>query len=241
MNEIDWLMASALADPPVGQLILTASGPWVVPPGVTSISAVAVQAGGSSPGALIQRGAAVLLRAQNGARIGDGGGEGGTVGNSGIVHGTTAAHYQNGGPGAGGYSGNGGDGAWWVPVSFSHRGETAGMGGGGGGGGSSIRWPDAEQPDNLSAGGGVGLYGQGASGEPGLPGSGGTGATYGGCYWNATPIRGGALAWKNSIAVTPGETLAISIGERSHSYSGPGAVRIIWGGDRSFPYNAGDI
>lgn len=83
----------------------------------------------------------------------------------------------------------------------------------------------------------------GAGGTPGLAGgvgSGGSGA--GGVYGGGSgayltmnrPQAGGALAWKNGIVVTPGLSLQIRV-------TAGGAARIIWGGGRSFPYNAGDV
>lgn len=241
----DWLMAASGASEVLGQTVLTDVGTtsWTVPAGVSSISAVAVQAGGSASGASISRGATVLLRAMNGSRVGDGGGDGGSTEYGSKVNGSTGDYYQVGGPGAGGYSGAGGNGGSHTDVSFFYRAPTAGAGGGGGGGEPHVQFSGGGT-SSTSVGGGVGLLGQGSSGGTGAsgqPGSGGSGATYGGCYWDSTPVRGGALSWRNSIPVTPGEVLTISIGARSSANSGPGAIRILWGGGRSFPSNAGDM
>ncbi|MFG1270753.1 hypothetical protein V5F40_22645 [Xanthobacter sp. DSM 14520] len=59
--------------------------------------------------------------------------------------------------------------------------------------------------------------------------------------------RGGELAWKNKIPVTPGETLSIVVGApgfnctnpcttANTAYGGKGGVRILWGAGRSFPF-----
>ena len=165
-------------------------------------------------------------------RTGEGGGNGG------------GGHspYRGAG-GAGGYSGNGGNGnvteGSYVPaasgtvVQFSDGNDGAGGGGGSGGGGRLVAFWNEDDPtpfwdymwgvgvESPWFGGGVGVYGEGSSGEggekatasvlaeAGSPGSGGVGTKYG----------GGA----------------------SGSSAGPGAVRIIWGpGDRAFPStNAG--
>ena len=234
--------ASAASAPAEGQIVFTAAGitNWVVPPGVTSISMVAVQSYGRSAPTTITVNSVIVCRAQNGARIGDGGGDGGVNGTS-YDDGTNA--LQSGGGGAGGYAGNGGRGADGGYFNSS-------SGSGGGGGGGSFR-------TNIGMmGGGVGLLGQGANGaggggnQPGAPGSPG-GTTYGeGLYGsaytkdgipNGTP--GGALAYKNNVAVTPGQQIAISIGAKNPTvvHNG-GAVRIIWGAGRAYPStNTGDL
>ena len=80
-------------------------------------------------------------------------------------------------------------------------------------------------------------------GRGGWPGGGGGSATG---YWNAG--NGGALAYKNTIAVTPGNTYQIIVGQggwgggtgndnyTNAGVGGGGAVRIVWPGDtRTFP------
>ena len=131
---------------------------------------------------------------------------GGNGGNAGGVTGVPSG--SGGGGGAAGYSGNGGGGYW----TDGEIGWSAGSGGGGAGGlGGTIA-------TGLN-GGGVGLYGQGASGSAsnggngaGSPGSGGVGTSYGG--------GGGSQRFNSSTAAV---------------YSGYGAVRIVWGLNRSFP------
>lgn len=235
----------ASASAPAGQVVLlTGTTSWVVPAGVTSISMVAVQCGGTQGSAAapttVTVSSVIVCRAQNGNRIGDGGGDGGT-GTSGYDDGESVFALPGGG-GAGGYSGNGGQaGCNYI------RPPTAGAGGGGGGG-TSIN-------DNSSAasGGGVGLLGAGANGAAGTngssfsaagkPGSGGSGATYGGGGPSGVTFQssgaGGALSYKNNVAVSPGQTVTVSIPSTS---AGAGAVRIIWGDGRAYPStNTADV
>lgn len=144
------------------------------------------------------------------------GGAGGTVivgtGGSGGQGGNGSDRDTNnagGGGGAGGYSGNGGLGA-----DENSNNATAGSGGGGGGGGRGTS-------TTTRGGGGVGLLGEGANGAAGAlnvsggGGSGGnTGAYSGGLY-------GGGGAGGD--------------GGASGAAGANGAIRIIWGGDRTFP------
>lgn len=208
----------------VGQAVL---GPgttsWTVPAGVFSICVVCVQAGGygSVAGgiATLTVSGTVVCRAQNGNRLGDGGGDGGSGG--------AGNEYGPGcGSGAGGYSGNGGRG------SGTDGSAAPGVGGGGGGSQSSG-----------SGGGGVGLHGQGANGivatRPASNGSssavicGGGGTSY---YSDYQGGRGGALSYKNNIAVTPGQVLAVSIGAALPiADAQAGGIRIIWGAGRAYP------
>jgi hypothetical protein len=130
----------------------------------------------------------------------NGGGIGGVGGASGFWGGTpSAASNHGGGGGAGGYSGNGGRGSDGDLVAGPAAPSTAGAGGGGGGAGLGA---------TPLAGGGVGIYGQGANGTRGTnsisggAGSGGSGTQYGG--------GGGTLG-------------------------GNGVVRIVWGVNRRFP------
>lgn len=111
---------------------------------------------------------------------------------------------------------------------------TSGAAGGanGGSGGSDGLWAsiDGKVPTN-------GTKGRAAGGSFG--GGGGTGP---GGYMSG---GGGELSWANNIAVTPGAKLTITVGAGGQStelfarpYTGPGAggaVRIMWGGGRSFP------
>lgn len=223
--------------PALGQVVFTSSGTWTPPPGVTSFCAVAVQRGGAQGEANASKvtvGGTVVLRALNGSRIGQGGGDGGlggasllaSIGSSGGYPGG-GTEFDYGGGGAGGYAGNGGRGG----RSGQGIAPTAGSGGGGGGGDS-----DGTSP---GSGGGVGLYGQATSGAA----NGGNGSPPGPFYGVGTGAssggdgRGGALAWANDLACTPGVGVAV---QAVSGNSTAGAVRIIWGGGRSFPFNAGD-
>lgn len=224
-------MAVRSTGDPVGQVVLDpGTTSWTVPANVTSISVVCVQAGGygSNAGGITTLTVAgtVVCRAQNGARIGDGGGNGG-VGSPGSLDGEGNLIQVGFAGGAGGYSGNGG-----TPYA-------AGSGGGGGG---------STSPSG--GGGGVGLHGQGANGPPGVkPASngspsavvrGGGGTSF---YSDYTGGSGGALAYKNNIAVTPGQVLTTSIGAATASADNQaGGIRIIWGAGRAYPStNTGDM
>ncbi len=249
--------AATLFQAAPGQVVITTTGAstWTVPLGVYSISMVAVQSGAdvSSTGTDITVASTVVCRAKNSARIGDGGGDGGLGGNG--FNDFVVTSGGGGGGGAGGYSGNGGNGG-----SHDANPGSAGAGGGGGGGagaggsGGSNTWLGA-------GGGGVGLLGSGANGAGGtidfmvvngggggssgtaggggsssVAGAGGTyGAGAGGDPLNVAAPRGGALSYKNAIAVTPGSSVSLNIPGTN------GAVRIMWGGARSYPSNAGDL
>jgi len=130
-----------------------------------------------------------------------------------------------GGGGAAGYSGNGGFGG---RTGSYNAGNGSGGGGGGGGGGGNSR-------DN-GGGGGVGINGEGASGVGGnsafintvngARGGGGSGGTGGAASpnYNAGVYGGGAGSDNDtsSFQVT----------------GGGGAIRIIWGTGKSYPFNA---
>jgi len=159
---------------------------------------------------------------------------GGTGGNAGIG-------YNCGGGGAAGYGGNGGNGGLY---SSTYAQPTAGSGGGGGGGGGvySSYFLGA---DRAPTGGGVGLYGIGANGAAGVNktgneagnigvggggGSGGASGTNYGSY--GASQRGGNYGGGNGGIGSQTEL------NRGNTAPGPGAVRIIWGLGRSFPYAA---
>lgn len=217
-----------------GQIVFNTSGTtnWTVPAGVTSICCVCVQANGNAPATTVTVNSTVVCQALNGSRIGDGGGDGGVPGTRVYVSGYL---YGGGAGGAGGYGGNGGNGG-----TTSGAGATSGSGGGGGGGGGGV---GPGGPGR--AGGGTGLLGQGsngapgATGAPGSPGSNGSGTLFGGGLAGTgtqSGLGGGALAYKNNVAVTPGQTVTISIGATN------GAVRIIWGAGRAYPStNTGNV
>lgn len=210
---------------------------WTVPGGVTSISMVCVCNAFSESSVTV--GGTIVCRALNSGIIGDGGGLGGLGGNP---AGTSDPVREGAGGGAGGYSGNGGNGVGTNSPS--------GEGNGGGGSGGSCLFVSGTGYLGFG-GGGVGLKGIGASGVSatsagGKGGSGGgdstssNGGLYGGGSANGAGPgrRGGALAYKNNVAVTPGQIITIKV---AGSTSDKGGVRVMWGGGRSYPSNAGDV
>lgn len=118
-------------------------------------------------------------------------GTGGGRGGNGFIQVSSGA----GGGGAGGYSGNGGNGG---DAQYS---PTAGQGGGGGGG------------FNTSQGGGVGIYGQGPSGNAGTS-------------WSPEGSPGSAQF---------GPVFGSGSGAERIVTSSHGAVRLVWGPGRAFP------
>lgn len=160
-------------------------------------------------------GVVVGSSATGGTYVGDGGGNGGGV----------PAHNSSidatGGGGAGGYSGNGGD-AGSIDTDDAQAGSGGGGGGGGAGGNGRYGGP----------GGGVGLYGEGSNGTAGVyspsgngtPGGGGSGGEAG---RTSVPLGGGAFGGGGGGVDSTG---SLTIGNGAG-----GAVRIVWGADRSFP------
>ena len=158
-------------------------------------------------------GTSTFTGGDGGNYVGDGGGNGGNGGSSGGSDGA-------GGGGAGGYSGNGGLGG----VQNYNSGNGWDGSGGAGGGGSDGMYNGSF--GSGGDGGGVGLYGEGNSGTGGVsgvqsngqngnPGFGGDGQSYGG---------GGHGSNQNNPG--PGAS---------------GAVRIIWGSGRAFPWYAAKL
>lgn len=152
-----------------------------------------------------------------------------------------------GGAGAAGYTGNGG-----------HSGTSSGCAtsnaqvGGGGGGGSHCY----SSTYGHASGGGVGVYGKGADGKTNAIGPQGSRPT---CGWSCSSYNGyggsggsggGDGTFGQQILLTPCNCRAVSGGDYGgggggggsslhvKGFGGKGAVRIIWGTGRSFPYNA---
>ena len=154
-------------------------------------------------------------------RSGDGGGDGGGG----------AGGSRNGSGGAGGYSGNG---------AYGTDTDTTPQLSSGGGGGAS--W---NQNNVGGAGaGGVGLFGQGANGASGtgttdMNGKGGSGGTDGG-GGPFGPNRLSTVPHGGSYGGGGGSAGSINYGPQpsASGNGGPGAVRIMWGAQRSFPNNA---
>lgn len=264
------LAAAMFVPASAGQVVFEAIGTtqYVVPDGVTSLCMVAVQPGGdtSGIGSTVTVNGAIVCRALNGARIGDGGGDGG-LGGTGYWNYPLRA--PGGGAGAGGYTGPGGRGG-----TANGAAAEAGQGGGGGGGkeGSFYETNPPGFGVGAGGGGGVGLRGQGTNGtpggNPGTAGSGGSegangangqsndgnsggGGKYGGGPGGGSAVtpdnglRGGALAWKNNVSVTPGQVITVYIpapGSNGTYPGGIGGVRILWGDGRFYPStNTGDF
>lgn len=232
----------------IGQIAYTTPGVYsfVVPIGVSAISAVAV--GGGSAGTDTTSIPAGLSSLGSFLSAGGGGGVAGGVVIAGA--GWSGGNGPNGGGGAGGYAGVGGIGGGSGGGAYGYPGAggggvglmgqglngaggagsggaggsgTGGSGGGGGGTGSGA-WP-------LGGTGGSG----GVKGDGRVATYGGSGGAYGG---GGSHGGGGALAYVNSVAVTAGQQITVTVGSGSHStttYGGGGAVRIIWGPGRAFP------
>ena len=164
---------------------------WVAPAGVTSVSAVAVGAGGlrqygagaGGTSYFISTGVVYGGGGVNGqtcpCRPGAGGGYGGDGGGSG-------GHGYVAGGGAGGYSGAGGNGG----ISSYGGGNCTGTAGSGGGGGGGSAHAFGSGTPYGGGGGGVGIFGQGASGASGClykcQNSGGRGGSGGGQGYSRT-------------------------------------------------------
>ena len=193
-----------------------------------------------------------------GGFVGQGGGNGGLAGisaNSTNSSGTRDA--GGGGGGAGGYSGNGGAGSNGTQIlaSISAPGNFRASGGGGGGvglygeyrsGQGGISGSTDGSPGTGGAGGGGGGGRATTSPTDGSSGEGGSGGTpynnttqiisrgvYGGGTggFNGEGDGGGGLGWANNLEVSPGQKIPIKVGTG-------GAVRIIWGAGRAFPFSA---
>lgn len=243
--------------PPQGEAVFVADGKinssrhiFIVPEGVFFISAVVVSCTSArsdtynvaGPVAKISRGNTDLLSSNMALHInGVGGGNGGIRGPSATGDATNTSPtktFQAGG-GAGGYNGDGGAGGagdYGTDGVFS----PSGSGGGGGGGKGYSSHEDGTIAVPGTPGGGVGLLGQGNNGAS----NGGNGSVIAGPIVGAGPVgnSGGDLRWKNDIPVTPGETLTIHLGtDGFHDSTSRPGCRIIWGGARSFPFNAGDL
>jgi len=143
--------------------------------------------------------------------------------------GSNTLRIKPGAGGAGGYTGNGGDGGYLLsPSPYTHAPPTNGDGGGGAGGWA---WLLTNSSSGYGGGGGgTGLYGIGANGliQPQGNGWGGGGGSGGQNGKNGTSTSGGAGGW-------PGGGCAAN---SPSTNTGHGGVRIIWGNGRSFPFSA---
>jgi hypothetical protein len=159
-----------------------------------------------------------------GTFYGDGGGDGGAPGIPFTYDGYGAG--GSGGGGAGGYMGNGGNGGNAGNAYGGYGNGTVGQNGSGGGGGGA-----GGSGYGSNGGGGVGLLGQGSNGAGGAAGTSGGGG--GGSGGSSGGSSGGGLYGGGAGSYGNGGPIA--------SIVGTGAVRIMWGGDRSYPLNAADI
>ena len=147
--------------------------------------------------------------------VGDGGGNGG--------NGVTPIAVGGGGGGAGGYSGNGGDGGYTGAGS-------AGAGGGGGGGAKGVYGSTGSGSEEYAGkGGGVGINGEGASGAGGQDSTNNRDGQFG----SGGGPQGG-VEYGGGGPMGPQVELGQIFGRGGHN-GGAGAVRIIWGANRSFP------
>lgn len=247
MSARDLVMAAAgvPTGPVIGQVEYTTAGThtWVVPAGVTSVSAVAIGPGGNCTGAIGAGGGALTY--VNGYTVTPGSSYTIVVGSGGSGAPSTAfGMIAEGAPsddsglpgfasgaytvgvtgsygGSGGYGGGGGAAGyarvdWWErDGDGAYREEQDGREGVGGGGGGGGGY--SASTGYAGKGGGTCLRGQGASGTGGLAGfDGGQGSAHAGSP-ATTSFYGGGGAFNNADG------------------SG-GAVRIIWPGNlRQFP------
>ena len=201
---------------------------------------------------------------------GGGGSLGGIKSPSGSAggHGASSS-YGAGGGGAGGWTsssgaadGSGGGQQQTFAQFWAANGAPGSGCGAGGGSVTSVNNTDSAQYP--TGGGGVGVmgntgdpdhWGSGGSKNAGSPGNDSTdanGAKYGGgggakLQTGSRSGAGGALAYANNIQVVPGTTYNLCVGAGGTGGTdigngGDGAVRIIWGANRSFPsQNTQDI
>lgn len=208
-----------------GQVTYEASGTWLVPAGVTSICAVAVGLGGQTAGGGLSYTNDIAVTPGETLNISI------LSTQSSLVRGTTTLLRANANSASltgavgtvkfaggvafqascGGAAGYAGNGA------NGNQNAPAGSGAGGGG------YNSGSVPSSGS-GGGVGLQGIGADGTVGVSGNPGG--------------RGGSGGTNGGIASTPGGNYG---GATNTGASSKGAVRIIWGAGRSFPYAAADV
>lgn len=218
-----YLMVSVGYDANLGAMSINTSNAYAVPSGYTFI------AGGANAGSTGGDGSNFSLPTNkagqgNGYTGGTGGGGGGIAYNTGS---------GGGGTGLYGVGSSGARGSWQNQTARNSSNNTVMATGGAGG---------STLGNSGTIGGIASMWAGGAGGYPG--GGGASGVDY-----NSSG-NGGALAYKNNIAVTPGETYKVIVGQGGYGggfgastyYSsgvgGSGAVRIVWPGSaRQFPGN----
>ncbi len=211
-----------LSEPPAGNQEYTSPGTytWTVPAEITSVCVVCIGGGGDSGTANSgQAGGGGALAYKNGISVtpgqqaqvvvGQGGQHSGNQGQNG-----NASQFTYGGTGYANAQGG-----------FGGYGEGSGTGGSGGAGGAA--------GGNRTGGGDGGTGGQdtGNNGGPGGGGAGGYSGSGGGNGSNGQHLHGGSGGGY-------GGGHGGSQSEGTAGSPGNGAVRIIWGGGRSFPNNA---
>jgi len=241
--------ASTTIAPGSQSYTVAASYTFIVPTGVTSVSVVAVGAGGKGashygPGIV---GAASTFNAPSalGVQAGGGGsyilspaspfsgplvsppggavlvGTGGTGGAGGGGPTANSTRGGGGGGGAGGYAGSGGQGGCGLAGSG-----TAGLGGAGGGGSANVNL--GPKFGGGAGGGGVGLLGQGCSGATAPANTGGSAPLY------VPAGRGGS---GGSNGVNPGSSCAACGGCGGNYGGGGGGASTTPGAAPAPPYN----
>ena len=232
---------------PGGAAIVAISGGNSQFTGPLPATTILVQAGGGG-----RPGAGSGITGDDGGYGGGGGGNGSNPGGGG------AGGYLGGFNGNGGAGINGGSGGVYTAGSGKSGGGGGGAAtaGGGGVGLYGIRGNGLLVQNGVGGTSGlvgvVGTYGggggSGGAGGEAIAGSPGSGGSFGGGGGSTSSSDygggGGALAWKNNISVTVGQSYQIvvgrgGVGSSTGGSGGGGAVRIIWGPGRSFPYNAG--
>jgi hypothetical protein len=172
--------------------------------------------------------------AAGGTYVGDGGGNGGAGGRD--YSGNQAGPGGGGGGGYSGAGGQGGDSGGGIGGGQPGQNGSGGGGGGGGAGGGGTGFGGG-------GGGGTGVYGQGSNGQgggtPGQSGSGGGyGATGGSGGTSGSTASGSQYGGGGDGGFYGAGGGGTNDGEQAGNFSGAGgkgAVRIIWGDNRSFP------
>jgi PKD repeat protein len=171
------------------------------------------------------------VRNNGSGQVQSGGGEGGDSAPGGGSGSASSAYW------GGNINGGNGGGIGLYNIGSNGSGGTAGFNG--------TPWTNAVGGAGTNGGGGGGGgHGPNGSnvGSSGGAGSGGSGGTYGGGsglgFGGGAGGGGGAKSYVNDLAVTPGQSLTVTVGAAGDAGAGVGAVRIIWGTGRSFPNNA---
>ncbi len=169
---------------------------------------------------------------------GDGGGNGGVGGMFDAAATTQSPHITTaygGGGGAGGYSGNGGNGGSnWNGAVYQVSAGTGGAGGGGYAIQDIGQFAQGAFDTTHGGGGGVGIYGEGNSGAGGTNSAGNRGGKGGSAGANGLEC----LSYQGNSApgsYGTGSGGQFGGGSGGGGDAGHGAVRIIWGPNRSFP------